>query len=159
MKEKFWYKSAYYTIVVGVCGLSLAIIPCALALLCNSTEIGVASAILLIFVFLLATYISARVPCSYTAGEDSVMFHIHWRKLELRYDDIVSMEVTQEFVDTLMLRERPYFLEYLVVKTKNEEFKFTEKVYAPPLTPRFDMVLQDGKFEKLKKFVAGKKSR
>ena len=153
MEGKFYYKSNYYFPLTLISALCIVILPCVAAITCNSTALGLITAAVTVVCFLVLVYAAARVPCWFTAGRDEVTIQKLFRKTVIRYEDIKDIEVSNEFINTLMLREGPYHLEHIVFLTKNGRISFTSKTRAVMMEDGRPMPFEDGLFEQLRMYI------
>lgn len=154
MKIRFTFKSSYYSIVAGCGGAALLLLPVIAAVLLDSTVLGITVLIITLILHLVSLNLAACVPCSIVAEEEILRINVCWKKSEFFYKDIESASVTNEFVETLMLREVPYYIEKLTLQTKSGEFSCRSKSRAMIQEDGRPYPLEDGKLEQVRRYIA-----
>ena len=109
MKKKFTFKSAYYFTIAMVGAAAVVLLPVIAAVSLGSTVTG-----LIVLVFALALHISslhlaACVPCSISADDNELRVRVLFRKYVFPYQDIESVAVGHEFVETQLYEQDPCF--------------------------------------------------
>ena len=154
MKKKFTFKSAYYFTIAMVGAAAVALLPVIAAVSMGSTVTG-----LIVLVFALALHISslhlaACVPCSISADDNELRVRVLFRKYVFPYQDIESVAVGHEFVETLMLREVPYYIETLTITAKSGTYSFMSKTRASMQEDGRPHPFEDGRLQEIRNYIA-----
>ena len=126
----------------------------------------------LLTLFILISFIPAlgfvtlmgRVPCSFSADDNAVTFKVFLNKRVIPYTDIKDIEVSNEYVDPLAQRERPYYREDIRFITTAGDICYHRRMnidmYIIAEDPSaLKRQLDDGDFNKLRKFIMARKAK
>ncbi|SFC69207.1 hypothetical protein [Ruminococcus albus] len=154
MKKRFTFKSAYYMTVAVAGAAAIVILPVIAAFSLNSTFAGLITLGLALILHIISLHLAARVPCVISADEDALRVDVWCKKYVFLYQDIEKAEVSHEFVETLMLREVPYYLETLKITAKSGEYSFKSKTRAFIQEDGRPYPFENGKFQEIRRYIA-----
>lgn len=154
MKKKFTFKSEYYLSVAVFGAAAMVLIPVIVAVVFDSTFAGMVILGIAVVLHIVSLRLAACVPCGISADEDSLRVSVWWKKYVFLYQDIEKAEVSHEYVETLMLREAPYYIETLKITAKAAEYSFKSKTRALKGEDGRPLPFEHGKFHEIRSYIA-----
>lgn len=154
MKKRFTFKSAYYLSIAIFGAAAMVLLPVLAAVVLNSTTVGLVMLVIAMVLHVVSLRIAACVPCGITADENTLRVTVLFKKYIFNYQDIESAEVGSEYVETLMLRELPYYIETLTITAKSGEYSFKSKTRALIQEDGRPYPFENGKFQEIRRYIA-----
>lgn len=162
MKEKFRYRSRLFrtTVVVYLIVLFVSTF-WFFALITNLIypEAAIAAWFLVIAVMTVDMCLQYSMPSSFKADGNAVVFRLLFKKINIRYSDIISITVTREYAKPQIRGDVGGYREIIKFVCKSGEYRFEnimdidlEQTAADPesLTEQFER----GRFMRLKNYIS-----
>ena len=165
LRENFTFRlsAACRFVFVLVMSLLIAFTPYWVEMATDEMMFAILAGVLVFVLTIVLAAVMTDMPCSFEAGENEVTFKVLWFRRVIRYEDITDIEVTQEYSDPFYTRERPYYREDIVFKTKTGDISYWRKMdielYDTVSDPSsLQKQLEDGAFVKLRKYILARKA-
>lgn len=162
MKEKFRYRSRRFKMTVTVLMLAYFVsLLLFFALVANLIypEAAIAAWFLVTVGFIVVWCLLDNVPSGFKSDGNSVEFRLLFKKINIRYRDIISIEVTHEYAKPQIRGDVGGYREIIKFVCKSGEYRFEnimdidlEQTAADPesLTEQFER----GRFMRLKNYIS-----
>lgn len=162
MKEKFRYRSRRFKAALIVYMLFCFLLPYLIFLICTFIYNVIAAfiVVVLIFVGMIVVYsLLDSTPSKFIAGKNFVEFKLLFKKINIRYSNIKSIEVTNEYAKPQIRGDVGGYKEIIKFICKDGEYRFEnimkidlEQTAANPesLSEQFER----GKFMRLKNYIS-----
>ena len=154
MKKRFTFKSTYYMSIAIFGAAAMVLLPVLAAVVLNSTFAGLVILGIGIVLHIVSLRLAACVPCGIVADENDLRVTVLFKKYIFPYQEIESAEVGSEYVETLMLREVPYYIETLTITAKSGVYSFKSKTRAQRQADGTPLPFENGKFQEIRKYIA-----
>lgn len=162
MKEKFRYRSRRFKMTVIVLILVYFVSQFLFLMLAANLiypEAAIAAWFLVTVGFIVVWCLLDNVPSGFKSDGNSVEFRLLFKKINIRYRDIISIEVTHEYAKPQIRGDVGGYREIIKFVCKSGEYRFEnimdidfEQTAADPesLTGQFER----GRFMRLKKYIS-----
>lgn len=162
MNEKFKYRSRCFGTTVIIYPIVCLIATLLIFLSVENVDYAEAAIViyfLIIIVNLVVWMLQYSMPAKFTADRNSVEFRLMFRKINIRYSSIKSIEITREYAKPQVMNDRGHYNEIIEFVCGDSEYRFenimdidlAQTAENPEsLTEQFEC----GKFTRLKNYIS-----